>query len=143
MKILKPLAIAAMSIAMLMPRLAQAAPPSCHDKEVRHTFWNLQWDGGYKSSEMKSPADLQSDDASKRWCVVAMTVPYQEWSRLARMWSPAYKWRTVIYTVEWINESQGRFWISIQSTFNDPSYTLYTKALLADRELDHYARKQP
>jgi hypothetical protein len=103
----KLLVTATALIALTIPAYAEPAP-DCNSPEVQNVLTRVV--GG----RIGQPFDLKSDTEEKRWCTVWASVPSKKWASLARMWYTAYNTQRLVYTIEWINETDGRFWVQIQ-----------------------------
>jgi len=106
--LLKPLAVAAMLTATMIPAHAATSSelPDCNNPTVLKALQGIV--GGSLRGQAK---DLKSD-TDKRWCTASANVYLgQEWASTARMWFDKYEPRDVVYTIEWINQAEGRFWV--------------------------------
>jgi len=74
--------------------------PGCDDPETKKVFTNVV--NTWRVHEFK---EIKGDDPKKRWCYVFYTGRYG-------LESPFMQ---AIFTLEWINESEGRFWLQVQN----------------------------
>ena len=83
--------------------------PECDSPEVRNTLQSI-----LQTNDIRRSDDLKADTPDKRWCTAIAMVPYRTWASTARMWYDQYRPTEVTYTIEWINEAEGRFWVQTQ-----------------------------
>jgi len=101
----KSLATATLASTLMVTAAAAASPPpDCNSPEVIKVL--------QKHVNLRSdPRDLKSD-ADKRWCsVTALVNRGRIWASTARMWYDDIQQQEVVFTIEWINEAEGRFWL--------------------------------
>jgi hypothetical protein len=79
---------------------AQTALPECNADETRAVFASV-----VNTWELLEFKTINNDDPKKRWCYayfvgkIGLRSPYME----------------AIFTLEWLNESERRFWLQVQS----------------------------
>jgi hypothetical protein len=94
------------AVALLSPAKAADELPSCTSDQVTTTLTNV-----IRPAFVIEQTDYEhSDDAaSKRWCYAYFSSPYLA-DGSYRMGSP---WQEAVFTVEWINKSENRFWLQV------------------------------
>lgn len=73
-----------------------AALPECDHAQVRETLANMQ-------ARLLEAQDAQGGDG-KRWCS----------ARIIQMIGMRAQYQNVLFTIEWMNEADGRFWVEIK-----------------------------
>jgi hypothetical protein len=100
----KLLLTAAALVAFAAPALA-GSPPTCDNSEVKRTLFRILNGGAVGDIR-----DLESPSTDKRWCRAPAEIPVQR-STFMRRQMP-WKSGVLTYTVEWINEGEGRFFVT-------------------------------
>jgi hypothetical protein len=75
--------------------LAAGELPDCGDQRVREILVMPLYNISIRQSPVR---ELSPPGAVKKWCISTYDVPRRE----------------VIYTIEWINEEQNKFWVEIK-----------------------------
>jgi hypothetical protein len=99
----KLLIVAAALAALCTPTVA-AELPDCNTTEVRNTLAAV-----LNKTLTRLSTELDADTADKRWCAITVNVKYKYWGGL--FWETKWRLQQVVYTVEWMNESKGTFWV--------------------------------
>lgn len=104
-------AIKAAAIALLVVTSAHAETelPACNDEKVIEALKRVL-DArvlSFATAVVTAPKDLESDNPAVRWCA---------WDKLYIMRPmPRGTVFDVIYIIEWMNETEQRFWLQIKS----------------------------
>jgi hypothetical protein len=103
------IAVAAMMLALTSAHAADL--PDCNAQETRAVFANAvnHWN-------LLEFRNLNSDDPKKRWC-------YAYYVGRFGMRSP---YMDAVFTLEWLNESQGRFWLQVREAGQSCRGTMYS-----------------
>jgi hypothetical protein len=112
--------IAALAVANCTVSTATTAKalPDCDNAEVRKLvtrIFRAERDQYQQEGPLYGQAKDLKSEGGKRWCTARAYIPVSEavvyssgwgWDKRIEM-----DWRNVTYTIEWINEAEGRFWV--------------------------------
>jgi hypothetical protein len=110
--------IIAAAIAAVLSSPAQATElPSCLNSETQALFRQAA-----QSTDHLYIKEIASDDASKRWCFIQFFKNWSvepDWSsilrnRISRWESSGTVSLEAVFTLEWINEANGKYWLQIK-----------------------------
>jgi hypothetical protein len=104
---MKKLLFAAVALIALTTGSQATELPPCNDLATRKVFVNVV--NTFNLYEFK---EIENDDSSKRWCYAFFSGRSSTWTSHGSV--PTTPYMEAIFTVEWINESKGEFWLEVK-----------------------------
>jgi len=100
--------IALACIACAAPAYAQRPPPACDDSQVREVLINVV--KPIQIYETTAWRDMPQPSGGKRWCYMFFSGTHHPGASIFA----GTPYQQVLFTTEWLNESDGRFWVDIK-----------------------------